>query len=146
MQLEFLGYAAVVFVICRALTAEEIFREPRERLQDYFKEEKHPKLLRKLAYMPTCPFCGSFWVTVITVAVANYQLIHDDWRGYVVAHAATMLTANIYMEVFNRLRIDNRKERAHADLKEKEKERVDKSSDSCRDGTSPAIDVRSPGR
>lgn len=120
--LEFLYFAAVVAILVRAFTHEEIAKEIRDRLVGYCRDEGCPFFLRKLAYMPTCEFCLSFWVTVLLVlAVFRYRLVYDDWRGYFVSTFVIMAVANVYMSAFNLLRIDLRKERAVAEAVERRK-------------------------
>ncbi len=109
-------YAAVVAVLVRSITKEEITREPRRWLSDFAHDRRHNRVLRKLAYMPTCEFCCSFWVTLILLAgVFQFGLIFDDWRGYFVSIFTVMAVANVYMSLFDYLRVDLRKERAVAE-------------------------------
>jgi len=41
--------------------------------------------------------------------------VFDDWRGYVVGYAGLVWVANIYMNLYHRVRVDIRRERAVAD-------------------------------
>jgi hypothetical protein len=108
-------HAGVVAVIVRTIVQEEIFREPRECLQRVSSDRQRCLLTRKLAYMMTCEFCSSFWVTLFyLVGLFQYRLVVDDWRGYVVSVFCVMGLANVYMAIFSLLRIDLRKERAVA--------------------------------
>lgn len=112
----FFFYGAVVAVLVRAVTKEEICREPRECLKDYYQDPRRPWLLRKLAYMPTCEFCSSFWVSLILVlGIFQYHFLFADWRGYFVSIFLTMGMANVYMAGFDMMRVDLRKERAVAE-------------------------------
>jgi hypothetical protein len=36
----------------------------------------------------------------------RFQLLHQGWRGYLIAEFALVWIANIYMSVFNRLRLE----------------------------------------
>lgn len=109
-------FAAVVAVLVRTVTKEEIFKEPRQWLQAYAGDGRHRLLLRKLAYMPTCEFCCSFWVTLaLAVGVFGYRLAFDDWRGYLVSVGPTMALANVALGAFDLLRIDLRKEKGAAE-------------------------------
>jgi hypothetical protein len=109
-------YAIVVAVLVRALTREEIFKEPRQWFSAYYEDERHPFLLRKLAYMPTCEFCCSFWVSlIVTAGVLDYRLGPDDWRGVAVGVFAVMGLANVYLGLFSLLRVDLRQERTVTD-------------------------------
>ncbi|HZU34523.1 MAG TPA: hypothetical protein VFA18_01370 [Gemmataceae bacterium] len=115
-------YAAVVAILVRALVKEEIFREPRAWLERYLEDRHHPWLLRKAAYMPTCEFCCSFWVSLILIlAVFHYRLLFDDGRGYFVSIFVTMAVANVYMAAFSLIRVDLRRERAVAEHIERRK-------------------------
>lgn len=109
-------YAAVVAVIVRACTQEELTREPREWLSRYAQDERHPLLLRKLAYMPTCEFCLSFWVALaLLVPVFDFRLVFQDARGYLIAVFTTVAVANVYLSTFALLRVDARHKRAEAE-------------------------------
>ncbi len=118
----FLYYAAVVAIIARTVTTEELFREPRQWLKSWCADENQNCVLRKLAYMATCEFCFSFWLTLVLVAgLFQYRLAFDDWRGYIVSVFVTMGMANVYMGIFSLLRVDLRKERAVAQTIERRK-------------------------
>ena len=52
--------------------------------------------------------------------VALRRLVFDDWRGYLVGFVALVWVANVYMNLYHRLRVDIRKERATADKTEAE--------------------------
>lgn len=112
-------YAVVVAVLVRALTDEEIFKEPRAWLTAYYQEDRHPFLLRKLAYVPTCEFCCSFWVALVVVWLLGFRLALDDWRGFFVAVFAVMGLANLYLGLFSLLRVGLRRDRAVADQLQK---------------------------
>lgn len=115
-------YAAVIAVIVRTITREELLREPRGWLESLCQDENRSVCVRKLAYMPTCEFCCSFWVTLaLLIPVFEYRLIFDDWRGYLVSVFATMGVANVYMSLFNLIRVDLKKERTIAEHLERRK-------------------------
>lgn len=42
-------------------------------------------------------------------------MVFDDWRGEVVGFAGLVWTANVYMSLYQRLRVDIRKDKAIAD-------------------------------
>ena len=52
------------------------------------------------------------------VAIARYQLIFTDWRGYLIAWLALVWIANQYMSIYNRLRLDIKSERLEGEIKE----------------------------
>ncbi|MDQ2833829.1 MAG: hypothetical protein M3Y50_08815 [Acidobacteriota bacterium] len=91
------------------VTHEEVFREPRE----YCKEESEKRRTvygRKFFYLFTCEYCFSHYVTALFLVVTGFQMLYQGWRGYVVSELALVWMANIYMSVFNRLRLDIKRE------------------------------------
>ncbi|MDB5211602.1 MAG: hypothetical protein JWQ30_2429 [Sediminibacterium sp.] len=52
--------------------------------------------------------------------ITNYTLLYTDWRGYLIAGFSIVWIANLYMSLFVLLRMDIKKERAEATLKEDE--------------------------
>ena len=36
----------------------------------------------------------------------RFQLLYPDWRGYVLSEFALVFVANVYMSLFNRLRLE----------------------------------------
>jgi hypothetical protein len=102
--------AIPVACISWTVTHEEVFREPREYCVERSKKEK--KLLkRKFFYMLTCEYCFSHYVTIFMLLFTGYQLYLTDWRGYVIAGFSLVWIANIYMSLFNIIRIDLKKEK-----------------------------------
>ena len=91
------------------VTHEEIFREPRQFCKDK-SESCRPLYLRKLFYLFTCEYCFSHYVTAFFLTVTQFQLLYRGWRGYLVAEFALVWVANVYMGVFNRLRLDIKSE------------------------------------
>lgn len=126
--MEYLFLAVPVAIICRSLTKEEVFREPREWLQGCYKKcrERYSQasglacvgwlLLGKLTYLFTCEFCSSFWVSLlVAVGIADYQIRYEGWRGYALAVFVVMGVANVYMSLFSLIRLDLRKTRGVAE-------------------------------
>jgi hypothetical protein len=58
-------------------------------------------------------------VTAGFLALARYKLLLPDWRGYVLAFFAVVWIANLYMNIYARLRLDVTHERL--ELKSEEK-------------------------
>ena len=52
--------------------------------------------------------------------ITNYTLLYTDWRGYLIGGFSIVWIANLYMSLFVLLRMDIKKERAEATLKEDE--------------------------
>ena len=101
------------------VTHEEVFREPREFCTD--KSKSCGSLFeRKFYYLFTCEYCFSHYVTVFFLIITKFHLVFTDWRGYLVAGFSLVWIANVYMSGFGRLRIDIKKDRLDANLKEEE--------------------------
>jgi len=45
----------------------------------------------------------------------RFRMAFEDWRGYLAAFACLVWTANVYMNLYLRIRVDIRKEKAEAD-------------------------------
>ncbi len=94
-------------VACAAwtVTHEEVFREPREFCQKMSQSCKSlPQ--RKFFYLFTCEYCFSHYVAALALLLFHFSLLYAGWRGYVVGWFALVWTANVYMSVFNLLRLD----------------------------------------
>ena len=87
------------------VTHEEVFREPREFCK---RMSQNCKALpqRKFFYLFTCEYCFSHYVTALALLLFRYQMLYTGWRGYLVAWFAVVWIANVYMSVFNLLRLD----------------------------------------
>jgi hypothetical protein len=101
------------------VTHEEVFREPREFC---IRKSKRSKSFveRKLFYLFTCEYCFSHYITIFILIVTQYHLLFGDWRGYLIGGFALVWIANIYMSLFGLVRVDMKKEKMEADIKEKE--------------------------
>jgi hypothetical protein len=116
--------ALPVACIAWTITKEEIFKEAREFCVD--KSKNCNKLFkRKFFYVFTCEYCLSHYVTILILIITNYTLLYDDWRGYIISGFSIVWIANIYMSLYNLIRIDLKKEKIRAakeeiELKEKE--------------------------
>ena len=109
--------AVPVACVAWTVTHEEIFREPREYCVKKSKECK--KLYeRKFFYLFTCEYCFSHYVTAFFLIVTQYQLLFDDWRGYLISLFAVVFVANVYMSLFALLRQNIKAEKIEAKLKE----------------------------
>ena len=92
------------------VTHEEVFREPREYCKDESEKSK-PLFVRKFFYLFTCEYCLSHYVTAFFLFLTHYQLLYQGWRGYLLSEFALVWIANVYMGLFNRLRLDIKHER-----------------------------------
>jgi hypothetical protein len=109
-QFAFLLLLAIpIACISWTVTHEEIFREPREWCKG--KSETCPwTWQRKLFYLFTCEYCFSHYVTAAFLVISRFQLLYTGWRGYLIAEFALVWMANVYMAVFNLLRLDIKRE------------------------------------
>jgi len=87
------------------ITHEEIFREPREFCKRK-SQQCRPLVLRKFFYLFTCEYCFSHYVAALMLIITRFHLLYAGWRGYVIAEFAFVWLANLYMSLFNRLRLD----------------------------------------
>lgn len=115
--------------IAWTITHEEVFREPREFC---IKKSKTSKtiLQRKFFYLFTCEYCFSHYVTLFFILITKYQLLFNDWRGYLIAFFALVWIANVYMSLFGFIRVGMKREKMNADIEElKLEEKKEEKSD-----------------
>ncbi|WP_231424336.1 MULTISPECIES: hypothetical protein [Pedobacter] len=111
--------ALPVACIAWTVTKEEIFREAREFCVD--RSKNCNKLIkRKFFYVFTCEYCFSHYVTILILLITNYTLIYPDWRGTIIAFFAIVWIANVYMSLYNIIRIDLKKEKIRVAKEESE--------------------------
>lgn len=102
--------AIPVACVTWTVTHEEVFREPREVAAQ---ESKSAQSIwcRKFFYLFTCEYCFSHYVTAFFLWLTRYKLLYDDWRGYVIGGFALVWVANQYMSIYNRLRLNIKREK-----------------------------------
>ncbi len=111
--------ALPVACIAWTVTKEEIFREAREFCVD--RSKNCDKLVkRKFFYVFTCEYCFSHYITLILLSITNFKLLYSDWRGYLIAFFAIVWIANVYMSLYNIIRIDLKKEKIKVAKEESE--------------------------
>ena len=111
--------AIPVACIAWTVTKEEIFREAREFCVS--QSQSCDKLYkRKFFYVFTCEYCFSHYVTIVLLAITKYTLLYDDWRGYLISGFSIIWIANVYMSLYNLIRIDLKKEKIRAAKEESE--------------------------
>jgi hypothetical protein len=115
--------AIPIACIAWTITHEEIFREPREYCIKHSRGSKR-LLQRKFFYMLTCEYCFSHYVTIAMLAITKYHLLFNDWRGYLIAGFSLVWIANIYMSLYNLVRLDLKKENTEISIKEEEKKKM----------------------
>ena len=122
LQVVYLFVLAIpVACVAWTVTHEELLREPRERCIRSSKEGK-TILVRKFFYLFTCEYCFSHYVTILFLIITKYNLLYEDWRGYLIAGFSLVWIANVYMSLFALLRTDLKKEKLEAKEKEMEQQ------------------------
>ncbi|RZM26584.1 MAG: hypothetical protein EOO88_16475 [Pedobacter sp.] len=103
-------FVLAIPIACMAwtVTHEEVFREPREYCVKWSKESR-TLLKRKFFYLFTCEYCFSHYITIFVLILTGFKLYATDWRGYLLAGFALVWIANIYMSLYNIIRIDLKK-------------------------------------
>lgn len=102
--------AITVACISWTVTKEEVFKEV--RMYCINKCNTCPKIYqRKFFYLFTCEYCFSHYVTILILIVSQQQLLYTDWRGYLFAGFSIVWIANIYMSLYNLIRIDLKKQK-----------------------------------
>lgn len=94
----------IVASIAWTITQEEIFREWRELCTDR-SQKCETTMKQKFYYVFTCEYCFSHWVTFLILILTGFQLLIDDWRGYILAFFAIPWLANQWMSIYRRLRV-----------------------------------------
>ena len=118
-QFAFLLILAIpIASIAWTVTHEEVFREPREWCKKN-SEECNQLVKRKFFYLFTCEYCFSHYVTVLFLIITRFKLLYFDWRGYLVSFFALVWVANIYMNIYARVRLDIKRERVEIAVQEK---------------------------
>jgi hypothetical protein len=100
------------------VTHEEVFREPREWCKDRSESCRNP-MKRKFFYLFTCEYCFSHYVTVLFLFLTRFKLLLPDWRGYIISGFALVWVANVYMNIYSRVRLDIKRERVEIAVQEK---------------------------
>lgn len=94
----------IVASIAWTITQEEIFREWRELCTDR-SQKCETTMKQKFYYVFTCDYCFSHWVTFLILILTGFQLLLDDWRGYILAFFAIPWLANQWMSIYRLLRV-----------------------------------------
>lgn len=111
--------AIPVACIAWTVTHEEVFREPREYCVRCSQKSK-ALLKRKFFYLFTCEYCFSHYVTILILVLTGFKLMLPDWRGYILAGFSLVWIANVYMSLYNLIRIDLKKEKLQVKKEEEE--------------------------
>ena len=109
--------AIPIACIAWTVTKEEIFKEPREFCIQKSKFSK-TILQRKFFYLFTCEYCFSHYVTLFFLFITKFQLLYEDWRGYIISMFALVWVANVHMSLFGFIRVGMKKEKMDAEMEE----------------------------
>jgi hypothetical protein len=109
----------VVASVAWTVTQEKIFEEPRNFAKRK-SETSRNLLVRKFCYVWTCEYCFSHWVTLLVLLMTGFQVLFEDWRGYVLAFFLLPWIANQWMSLYRMLRVDIKHENALAEEKIKD--------------------------
>jgi len=113
--------AIPVACISWTVTHEEVFREPRQYCQRQCGESQS-FFRRKFFYLFTCEYCFSHYIAAGILIITRYKLVFPGWRGYLIAFFSLVWTANQYMSIYNRLRLDIKHEQVEIKADEKDVE------------------------
>jgi hypothetical protein len=117
--------AIPIACIARTVVFEEIFREVRD-LCVHRSKTCRTVVQRKAFYLFTCEYCFSHYVTALVLIFTalgegpGFRLLIPDWRGYVLAFFALVFVANIYLNIYARLRVDIHQAKVETKVKEKQ--------------------------
>lgn len=126
VQITWLFLLAIpIACIARTIVFEEVFREVRDFCVHRSKTCR-TIVERKAFYLFTCEYCFSHYVTIAVLIFTalgdgpGYRLLIADWRGYVLAFFALVFVANVYLNIYARLRVDIQQAKVETKVKEKE--------------------------
>ena len=118
----------VVASIAWTVTQEKIFEEWR-KVAHHRSEDASNILVRKFFYVWTCEYCFSHWVTLLVLLMTGFQLLFNDWRGYVLAYFALPWVANQFMSLYRLLRVEVKHENLKAEVVKYEKKEKERAAD-----------------
>jgi hypothetical protein len=117
-----------VACIAWTVTHEEVFREVHEFCVKRSRTCK-TVIQRKFYYLFTCEYCFSHYVTIGMLAITRFTLLYTDWRGYLISGFSIVWIANIYMSLYVLIKMDIKKERAEATIKEEQAGSMEKNQE-----------------
>jgi hypothetical protein len=109
----------VVASIAWTVTQEQIFEELREAAKKRSETAKHI-LVRKFFYVWTCEYCFSHWVTIVILAISQFRMLFDDWRGYFISFFILPWLANQWMSLYRRIRVEIKRDNLVAEKVEQD--------------------------
>lgn len=111
--------ALPVACVAWTVTHEEVFREIHEYCVERSKNCR-TVLQRKFFYLFTCEYCFSHYVTIAFLILTKFTLLYEGIVGYIIAGFSIVFIANVYMSLYVLIKMDIKKERAEATIKEEQ--------------------------
>ncbi len=106
MQIVILFILAIpVACISWTVVREEVFHEVREYCANGSKKAKRLPV-KKFFYLFTCEYCFSHYVAGAMLIITDFRMIFPDWRGYIISGFSIVWIANIYIGLYNMIRLD----------------------------------------
>ena len=102
--------ALPIACISWTINHEELFREFNDYCQDKHLHGNH-FITRKFFFLFTCEYCFSHYVAILFMIFAKFQLGYSDWRGYVIGFFAIVWIANVYMGLYQIMRLKIKEEK-----------------------------------
>jgi hypothetical protein len=119
LQLFYLVVLSIpIACISWTVVREEVFREIREHFISHSKKGK-TLIIRKFFFLFTCEYCFSHYITIAILIITDFKMLFADWRGYLISGFSLVWLANIYMGLYNLIRLDIKKENLESKLEEK---------------------------
>ena len=110
--------------IAWTVTHEEVLREPRDWCTAKSRSCRSV-FARKFFYLFTCEYCFSHWATLALLIMTRFKLMYPDFRGYIISFFSLVFVANVYLNLYSRLRVDITSEKKDIEAKEKQIEKLD---------------------
>jgi hypothetical protein len=116
--------AIPVACVAWTVTHEAVFGE----LQEFCKVRSRSGtwLKRKAFYLFTCEYCLSHYVAALFLVITRFKLVFPDWRGYVISLFSLVWIANQYISIYNRLRLDIKREHISIDTQQQIAKNIEK--------------------
>lgn len=111
-------FAIPVACIAWTVVREQVFREVHEFCVARSQQSKHI-IARKFFYLFTCEYCFSHYVTAALLVITDFRMIFPDWRGFLISGFSIVWIANIYMGLFNLIRLDIKSTTLESKIEEK---------------------------
>ena len=118
--------AIPIACVARTVVFEEVFREPREWCQRK-STQCRALLSRKFYYLFTCEYCFSHYVALLFLVLTHFKLLFPDWRGYVISLFSLVFVANIYLNLYGRVRLEITGQKKEIEARQKQIEVLEES-------------------